>query len=349
MAVTKETLRAAADARKQLRQLTDQQAVALVQAWVDAWDTLAPVFAEAVTELVAHGDRVPRSVVARNKKLMAALQQAQATLDELIDFVDSTVTNDLMTVVMDAVNNHQQVINSQLPSGETYPVINVDAPAPGALQAIVTRTTEQIHSATKPLTAWTIQKMRQELVKGIVVGDNPMKVARNLVKVTEGQFNGGLARAMTIARTEMLDAHRNASLQSALANTDILTGWYWLATLDHKVCPSCLAKHGTLHPVNEFGPIDHQNGRCVRVDKTKSWAELGFTGVDEPGDDLPDAKAWFENLEPESKLAIMGPTRLALLDTGKIQWDDLATLRTSTGWRDSYGVTSIKDLQSIAG
>ena len=340
MAVTKETLRAAADARKQLRQLTDKQAVALVKAWVDAWDTLSPAFAEALAELVAHGDRVPRTVVARNKKLIAALEQARATLEELIDYADATVTNDVMTAVLDAATSHQAMIGTQLPPDGLGATINVNAPAPGALQAIVTRTTEQIHSATKPLTAWTIQRMKQQLVRGIAVGDNPMKVARNLIKETEGEFNGGLARAMTIARTEMLDAHRRSTLASNLANTDILNGWIWMATLDHKICPSCLAQHGTLHPADEFGPIDHPNGRCAAVPKTVSWRDLGFD-IDEPEDDIPDAKAWFDNLEEESQLAIMGPTRLKLLTDGLIDWEDLSTQRTNTGWRDSIGVTNV--------
>lgn len=348
MAVTDETLRAAADARRQLRQLTDKQAVALAQAWVDAWDTLAPMFAEAVSELVSHGERVPRAVAARNVKLKAALEQARATLDEIIPFTDATVTNDLMTAVLDAVSSHQAMVGTQLPPNTAGLTLNVNAPAPDALNAIVARTTEQIHAATKPLAAWTVRKMKQELVKGIVVGQNPQKVARNLLKATEGQFNGGLARAMTLARTEMLDAHRAGSLAAAKANEDLLTGWLWMCTLDRRVCPSCLAKHGTLHAVDDFGPIDHHSGRCARIDKTKTWKELGFD-IEEPADSIPDAKAWFNNLEEESQLAIMGPTRLQLLNDGKIQWDDLATRRTTPGWRDSMIATPVRDLLDIAG
>lgn len=348
MAVTDETLRAAADARRNIRRVTDKQAVALVTAWVNAWDTLQPLFAEAVAELIAGGENVPRAVVARNRKLRSAIEQARTTLEALTLEANRVITGDLMDAVLDAVNQHQAVITTQLPPGVAGLSINLDAPAPEALNAMVTRTTQQIHSATKPLTAWTVKKMRQELVRGIVLGDNPREVARKLIKATEGQFNGGLARAMTIARTEMLDAHRNGSLAAAKANTDLLTGWVWMCTLDRRTCPSCLSKHGTMHPVDDFGPIDHQNGRCARVDKIKSWKELGFD-IEEPADSIPDARAWFDNLTEDSQLAIMGPTRLQLLNDGHIGWDDLSTLRKSAGWRDSFGQTPVKDLIAKAG
>lgn len=348
MAVTDETIRAAADARRNIRRVTDKQAVALITAWVNAWDTLQPLFAEAIAELIAGGETVPRAVVARNRKLRSAIEQARATLEALTLESNRVITGDLMDALLDAVNSHQAVISTQLPPGTAGLTINLDAPAPEALNAMVTRTTQQIHSATKPLTAWTIKKMRQELIRGIVIGDNPREVARKLIKATEGQFNGGLARAMTIARTEMLDAHRNGSLAAAKANTDLLTGWIWMCTLDRRTCPSCLAKHGTVHSVDDFGPIDHQNGRCARVDKTKSWKELGFD-IDEPADSIPDARAWFDNLTDDSQLAIMGPTRLKLLNDGSIGWDDLSTLNKSTGWRDSFVQTPVRDLIAKAG
>lgn len=342
MAVRKETLTAAAAARRQVRRITDKQAVLLVQAWVDAWDALAPTFAEAVAELVAGGETVPRAVVARNRKLISAFDQARATLEGLTGETNRIITSDIMDLLLDTVAQHEAVLSTQLPPA--YRVrLALDAPSPEALTAIVNRTTQQIHSSTRPLTAITIRRMREELVRGIVIGDNPMDVARKLMRSTESQFNGGLGRAMTIARTEMLDAHRKGSQAAAEANTDLLEGWVWMCTLDGNVCPSCLANHGTLHPVEDFGPIDHQNGRCARVDKTKSWKELGFD-IEEPEDDIPDAQDWFDNLTDDSKLAIMGPTRLQMLNDGKISWADLTTKVTTPQWRDSMHVTPVKDL-----
>ena len=85
-----------------------------------------------------------------------------------------------------------------------------------------------------------------------------------------------------IARTEMLDANREAALETRKTNNDILECWEWWAQLDSsRTCISCIAQHGTRHPADEPGPLDHHQGRCVAVPATKSWRELGFD-IDEP-------------------------------------------------------------------
>ncbi len=347
VAVTDETLMVAADTRRQLQRMTDEQVFALTKAWVDAWDDLAPLFSDALLELLQGADgRIPRSVVARNKRLQSALRQARATLNELTKGANTTIENSVADAVLDAVQGHEKLVRTQLPPATTGVSFDLDAPALEALNAIVARTTQQIHAASRPLAGWVVQAMRKELVRGIVVGDNPREVARKLMRATEGHFNGGLARATRIARTEMLDAHRNGSLAAAKANTDLLAGWKWQCTFDRRTCPSCMAKHGTLYPVDTFGPEDHQNGRCARIDVTKTWRELGFD-IEEPADQFPDAKAWYDGLTDESKLELMGPTRKQLLDDGLIKWEDLSTVRKVDGWRDSYGPTPIKDLQTL--
>jgi hypothetical protein len=124
----------------------------------------------------------------------------------------------------------------------------------------------------------------------------------------------------------------------------------WHAELNSsrgRTCPSCWAKHGTVHPLSEPGPIDHQQGRCSRTPKTKSWADLGFD-IDEPDDLIPDARAIFDALPETERVAIMGRRRLDLLDSGEIAWEDLPQLRTTSDWRDSYGVRPVKDLEHIA-
>lgn len=349
MAVTDETLRAAADTRRRLQRMTDDQVIGLTRAWVTAWDTLSPLFNEALLELLQGAEgRVTRAVVARNRRLQSALRQTRATLNELTRDANELLANDLSDVLLDAVASHEAILRTQLPANVAGVSFDLDAPAPDALDAIVTRITQQIHSATQPLAGWTVAAMRKELIRGIAVGDNPREVARKIMRRTEGQFNGGLARAERIARTEMLDAHRQGSLTSAKQNKDLLTGWKWQCTLDRRTCPACLAKHGTLFEVDEFGPEGHPQCRCARIDVTKTWAELGFTTVTEPADTFPDARAWYDGLTEDSQLAIMGPTRKQLLADGEISWDALSTKRTAPDWRDSYVATPVKDLQPIA-
>jgi hypothetical protein len=186
--------------------------------------------------------------------------------------------------------------------------------------------------------------MWRSLIRGVSTGQNPRTVARLMINRLESEFNGGLARALNIARTEMLDAHREASRIRDEANASILGSWLWMCTFSTRTCPSCLSKHGTEYPITEPGPLDHQSGRCTRVTVTKSWRDLGIDRPEPRGRSLPDAREWFASLPERDQLAIMGRTRLDLLLSGEIEWDELSTLRTTRGWRDSFGVTPLRDL-----
>lgn len=345
MAVTADTLRIAADLRTRLERMTDAQTLALTRAWVDAWDVLAPQFQLALLELMAQADRgvVSRSVVAKNIRLRDALQATRAMLDTLAAQTETVVTNDVAAAVLDAVGGHAALIGSQLPPDAATAGVSFTRMSPDALAAIVDRTTQRIHSATLPLPADVEQEMKKQIVRGIAVGENPRRVAAKVLDATERRFNGGLTRALTIARTEMLDAHRAATQESEKANKTILAEWEWHAALNARTCPSCWAKHGTRHPLDVSGPDDHQNGRCARVTVTKSWKDLGFD-IEEPEDLTPDAETEFNNLTPETQRAIMGATRLELLRSGQIKWADLSRVKQTPGWRDSHVVVPVKDL-----
>lgn len=344
MAVTTETLRVVERLRRQLTAMTDAQTNALTRAWVEAWDVLLPEFELALTELLTNaGDTIPRGVVARNARLSKALQAARAMLDELAPASRDIISADVQQAVFDAVDGHALVIQSQLPPNVAGVTVDFNRVSADAMAAMVERTTQQIHASTKPLPADIVRQMKRDLVRGIVVGDNPRKTAARMVKQAEGRFNGGLTRALVISRTETLDAHRAATKASEKANKDILAEWEWHARLDARTCPSCLVQHGSRHPLNEHGPLDHQQGRCARVSITKSWKELGFD-IEEPKSLTPDAREWFDGLTPETQAEILGPAKLKLLQDGDITWEQLSTRRQTDGWRDSYGVTPLKNL-----
>lgn len=84
------------------------------------------------------------------------------------------------------------------------------------------------------------------------------------------------------------------------------------------------------------------NCRCSRTPQSKSWRALGFN-IDEPRSLLPDARTVFKGLPEADQLAVMGPARLAALDSGRASWDDLSMRRTTPGWRDSYAPRPARD------
>ncbi|WP_159622681.1 phage minor head protein [Ruania rhizosphaerae] len=349
MAVTPDTLRLLAGLRIRVGDSVDQAGRDLVRGWATAWDELAAEWDAALTELAAASTAngwPSRAQLARADRVWRAMDATRDALDGLAQDLDVRILQDLPDLTGDAALWQARITGSQLPpaAGSTAELVaRFNRVDPAQLEQIVTRTTTQIHAATRPLSVEAIAVMRSQLIRGVAVGDNPRQVAALMLRRLEGGFNGGLTRALVISRTEMLDAYRAAAQAQDIANETTLTGWRWMATLDTRTCPSCLAQHGSLHPTSEAGPHDHQQGRCARLPVTKTWRELGFD-IDEPPDIIPDARAWFDNLAATDQARIMGPRRLQLLQDGDISWDDLTRLRHTTGWRDSYTVTPVAAL-----
>jgi hypothetical protein len=353
MPITSETLRLVEQMRHAVGSILDEITRALVAAWVQAWDGVAFDVAIGIGEILQAGDgKWPsRRVIERTARAMSALDVIAAALTRLADLTRSQTLIAVAQAARIALDGQGELVASQLPYGSTQAyAARYRRQQPDTVDAIVRRTAEQINAAHWPLAEEATASMKRELIRGVVVGDNPRTAAARMLRNLESEFNGGLSRALNLARTETLDAHRQAAEIGQEAHEDVLDGWVWTAELNSsrgRTCPSCFALHGTVHPMSEPGPIDHQQGRCSRTPKTKSWADLGFD-IPEPADLIQDAREVFDALPEQERVAIMGRRRLELLDAGEIDWADLSQLRTTSGWRDSYGVRPVKDLERIA-
>ncbi|MBO0826218.1 MAG: hypothetical protein J2P24_00410 [Streptosporangiales bacterium] len=345
MASTAETIRLAGELRLTLDHEVDAVTRSLVQAWVRAWDELNQAWRDAVDDLAAaavDGQWPSPWKVTRAERAKAALDATRKQLDRLAQRAGVTIV-DRSGATADMGSKAQALlIASQLPAD--YRATNRFGRAShDQLQAIVDRTRGQVTAVTRPLSREATESMKRALVRGVAVGDNPRAAARVMLRRLEGGFNGGLTRAMSIARTEMLDANRYAAHAARLANSDVLAGWMWICELSMRSCPSCIAMHGSIHPVDEIGPLDHVNGRCTATPVTRSWRDLG---IDQPEPEplVRDARAWFDGLSHDQQVRMMGPARLDLYRSGRVTWDDLAVRRHNPGWRDSYQVATVTDL-----
>lgn len=350
MAVNPKTQRIAANQRAALNRVVNQTTRSLTAAWEQAWATVSAEWVAALTELAAAGEdgRWPTyTQVVRAERAQRALDMTTKLLNDLAAEGAATVSATLPEVSQKAAEATARMITAQLPAnaaatltvGATFNRVD-----PLQLEAIVNRTTQQITALHYPISAEATAAIQQELIRGVLVGDNPREAARRMLQRVEGRFNGGLARAVNVARTEMLDANRAASQAQELANNDLLTEWEWTAKLDSRTCISCVVQHGSRHPLEDPGPIDHQQGRCARIPVTKTWRELGFD-IDEPEGIIQDPKAWFNGLSKEEQVGIMGAERLTLFQAGTVGWDELSTRRTNSGWRDSMVPTPVSQLR----
>lgn len=342
MAVTWRTLSLQRGLAAQLGQVTDRQTRLLVSAWIDAWDEIAPDLNATLLDMLVAGERVTRSQLLRSERLRNALTVIADHLQVLAAQAGVVITGDLADVIATAGAAQASILDSQLPPGFMSSAqldmwSRVDA---RQIEAIVRRSTQQITSRTRALSREAQQAVRRELIRGVASGSNPRVTARRIVNRVEGRFNGGLTRALNIARTETLDAHRAAAALGQGQHADVLGGWIWLSALDTRTCPSCWSQHGIRHPASEPGPFDHQQGRCARMPVTKSWAELGFD-IEEPPSLLPDAGQRFTGLPEADQRSILGPGRYQAWVEGRFPMSDWSVRRTTPGWRDSYGVAPV--------
>lgn len=337
---SKGQLRVEAKAQALLDAQLDETTKQIVEAWAGAWEQVRGELETSLLELAAEntGGTVSYPKLVRHRRLQAALAQMGEALDRIAKETGALTSQQAQTVAQNSTTATVAMARAGL-TGNTRAELreNLTTADPAQILAMARRTTEQITARTKHLAAEAQAAIRRTMLKGIVVGDNPRKAARDAYRNIEDQWNGGLARAETIARTEILDAHRRAAQEAEQANKDVLDSWEWVAHLgDKRICRACLSMHGTRHAIDSPGPLGHPNCRCARVPVTKTWEELGFAGMREARTATPDAEAWFDDLPEADQVAILGKSGLVAYREGRFPRSAWATRREADGWRPSY-------------
>ena len=338
MPVTAATMRHMRQLVIDLDDVVDGQLRELTRAYVDAWDVLAPDLLTALIELA--DEPITRTRLERSSRVSSALQAIADALDQLAAQTAVVITDGAGQVTSIAVTAQASIAGSQLPAAG-YPLVAVNT---DVIDTIVARTAQQITARTRPLAQAGQVAVRTALIRGAAAADNPVKVARDMVRLARaGGVDLPLTRAAAIARTELNDAARAATQAWEQSNRATLQGWEWLSSRSATTCPSCWANDGTLHELTEPGPDDHVNGRCTRMVRTKTWQELGID-LDEPADTRLSAQDHFRSLPEATQLQIMGAARLKALNDGA-PWSSLTTEKPNVDWRRSFQPTPVRDLQ----
>lgn len=343
MPVTNKTLALAAQLRSDIEVYTTAAERTLTSQWVAAWGELNREWEDAFSQIIAArsaGRPYNPGQIIQLARVQRALVLTAQKLKELQDGLGPTVEETVRLVTNHTAEVTSQIVGSTLPEGPLYQgFTRVD---PGALAAIVDRTLEQITATSWSLAEDATMAVRTSLIRAVPSGWGPDEAAREMIRRTRSSFNGGLTRAMTIARTEMLDAHRSAS-RAQYEASDVVTGWTWLTKLSDRTCPSCIGMHGQEFPLDHPGPEDHPNGRCTSVPTTKSWKDLGID-LEEPADEFPSVQDWMQQ-DPEDAILALGAKRYLMLMDGSVKLEDLATRKSNPGWRPSYQVTPLSKLR----
>ena len=338
MAVTRQTLAELMRQRAAIDAIVDTRTRDLIVAWARAWDELQAELVAAIERVMA--GNAPLHVRVAAIRAAQAQRVAVAALTQLSRYSRDMITADALVLINRAAPDQLRLIGLQLPL-EYHSALGVDwvRTNPDQIAEIVQRTTEQITSRTWQLQAEATVQMERELIRAVGMGDNPRDAARAMVRAVQGVFEGGLTRAMVIARTELISAYREAAQIEQARHAKILKGWQWVADLSSpRTCRSCLAMHGSVHPLDEPGPLDHQQGRCSRVPVTVSWKDLGIDAP-EPGGRARegDGERWLRGQPERVQRNILGDRGFEAWRNGDWPASEWTTRRETDGWRDSYG------------
>lgn len=242
MAVTNRTLWLLAELRDQVGGATDDVVRDLTAAWVTAWDEVSQAWADAVAEIIAEflatGIWPAPWKLARLSRLNTTAVRTQQTLNALTTTTVASAGAGVDQVIAATIAAEPAIMASQLPAQLAAAALTAyaDNIVPTALEAIALRARQQITVTTWPLSAEATEAVRRSLIRGVATGAHPTDAARDMLRRVEGDFNGGLNRAIVVARTEMLDAYRDASAHVHQVNEDVLAGWVWSSTLDRRTC-----------------------------------------------------------------------------------------------------------------
>ena len=338
MPITASTLRHMRALVVDLDEVIDRSISELARAYGSAWDAVSGQLLAALLDLA--DEPITATRVQRSSRIASALQVIADQLDQLAAQSAVVITDAAGQVTSISVAAQAAIAGSQLPAAG-YPLVSVN---PDVVGSIIARTSQNITARTRPLAQAGQVAVRTALIQGTSASDNPVKVARNMARLArQGGVDLPLARATAIARTELLDAGRSAQHAWDQANASTLQGWEWLSSRSKTTCAACWSRDGSIHELSEPGPNDHVCGRCTRMVRTKTWAELGIDLPEPEGLARISAEDHFRSLPQEQQLKIMGPARLKALDDGAA-WSDLAVLKHNPDWRSSWQVRPVRDL-----
>jgi hypothetical protein len=291
----------AATFRAQALQRERAAATQLVRAYGQVYRNLDPQI--RALEEALRGIENPRPVDIQNLASLRVLkEQTIEQVNRYAAFADTTIADQVQANIAVGLRDSEALVQAHFdPEWLRANGLRLNTDVQGAIRAswvrVPSEAVETLVGMTQPdsplrqalvsnLGDTVAQQMVDALVTGIATGKNPRVIARQVM-------GAGLNYSLTTARTAQLWAYREASRANYMANSDIVSGWRWSASLSARTCASCLAMHRTVHPVDEV-LNDHHNGRCSAIPIVPLAARLGI-----PEPDMGDAEQWLK-AQPES-------------------------------------------------
>ena len=257
---------------------------------------------DALVQTIENADEPSRAAIQQTPQFKRLIRQMQSELDDFTTFTATTLETAAFAAIGIGLAHSQQWIRLAS-SGFT----GVDSQAMVKLLDYLRRD-GPLYNRLAYLTGATVDKVTAQILEGVGLGYNPRKIAG----LIQDAFGGGLTDALRNTRTVQLYAYRDAARANYMASDGIVDGWIWYAELDADTCPSCIAQHGSIHDLDE-SLDDHYNGRCAAIPHIPGLTE-----------DVQSGQEWFDGLDTQSQIEILGDSKHAALQAGQFTFDQLS-------------------------
>lgn len=339
--------------RQELLSGNDKAIQELVRAHQKTWLKLKPeldTITKKYWDAVKSGKKISPSWLFRQERYQSLMRQTEEELKSLAK-LGAQITNSEVSKALKLGEKHAQQLTLDVLGTPPKPV--VDAGYGVRWDKLPKNATEKIvgylqdGSPVKRLlnrySTEAAQGIKDGLITGISTGKNPNVIAVNLKR----EFGANLQNITTVCRTETLRVYRQTQLDSYKNNKDVVDKWVWHSDKSSRTCLTCVLMHGEVFDLDQE-LNDHPNGRCSRVPKTKTWAELfpdvDMTGISETSIQVPKGLDTFKDLPIKSQQELLGKTKYAAYKDGKLDINDVIGVKKNKDFGDMPIIRTLGEL-----
>lgn len=262
-----------------------------------SWRVARAAIEADIAAAAARAERQGRDpgVAVQNDRLLLAVVQSR--VDQYVARITGPLHSAALRGARSGISTGRAVLHY---AGVAPELTGVSEQAAAAITAIVNG---PLDSVLRNLAAAARVRVQDALTTGLIAARNPRTTARAVTKAA----SIAPGRALTIARTETLRAHRMGAIQ-VYRQSGVVDAWYWLSARDHRTCPICWSLDGEVVGIETF-MYSHPNCRCTLVPLPRS-----------PSGAVPTppttGAAVFERLPASTQRSILGPGRHAAYEQG---------------------------------
>ena len=291
----------------------------LVDEYARAWKSMnveLEKLVQVIADAQAAGQPISPAWLAREQRYKVLLSEVEDQIDQFAQYAYKRVQRAQADVIAVAQKNATSFVGSAAQKQGIAVAFNKLPVETVKTILATTGPRSPLQAVFSSMGSNTAKAVSNALVEGVIRGQNPRVVARTIRRIT----GAPLARTLTIARTEMLRAYREASRATYQQHGDIVEGWIWYSALDARGCVACWAKHGSVHPVSESMSA-HPNCRCAMVPYVPGWSPAIAPGAEE-----------FSKLTTDQQEAILGPAKYRAFKDGAVAFDNFVKETHSPVW-----------------